>query len=307
MQNVAGAQRGGERIGAPRLVDPLRPARVPAGSEHCPSHYPPARIPRLCPGRHMACATADTTKPHRLTLGRRAPPPLSRSAPLVCQAVRMPRGLLDALDADLRRQVHQSARRRRFARRQPLFYEGDPSDGMHLVESGWIAVRAAGPLGEDVTLAIVGPGESLGEQSLIHESGPRSASALALTAVETLYVSRAVFDELRDHQPSVDRFLVVLLDDRLQRLNDRLTEVLFVPADQRVLRRLSELAASFPDSEIPVTQHDLASLAGTTRPTVNRALRAAGSAGALKLGRGRIVVLDTGLLERLSRGRSPER
>lgn len=216
----------------------------------------------------------------------------------------MAAGLLDSLDADLRRQVRQSARRRRFTRRQPLFYEGDPSDGMHLVESGWIAVRAAGPLGEDVTLAVVGPGESLGEQSLITEASPRSASALALTAVETLYVSRAVFDELRARQPSVDRFLVVLLDDRLQRLNGRLTEALFVPADQRVLRRLAELACSFAGGEIPLTQHDLATLAGTTRPTVNRVLRAAGAAGAVKLGRGRIEVLDTALLEQLSRRRS---
>jgi CRP-like cAMP-binding protein len=213
----------------------------------------------------------------------------------------VPRSLLEALDDDLRRQVRQSSRRRRFARRQPLFYEGDPSDGMHLVESGWIAVRTAGPLGEDVTLAVVGPGESLGEQSLIREGGPRSASALALTAVETLYLSRVVFDELRRRRPEVDQFLVLLLDDRLQRLNARLTEVLFVSADQRVTRRLHELASGFGGKEIPLTQYDLATLAGTTRPTVNRVLRAAQAAGALQLGRGRIEVTDADLLERLSR------
>jgi CRP-like cAMP-binding protein len=219
----------------------------------------------------------------------------------------MSAGLLDALDEELRQQVRQRARRRRFGRRQPLFYEGDPSDGMHLVESGWVAVRAAGPLGEDVTLAVIGPGESLGEQSLLHEGGARSASAVSLTAVETLYISRAVFDELRGRYPAVERFLCSLLDDRLQRVNARLTEALFVPADQRVLRRVTELAAGFAGAEIPLTQHDLASLAGTTRPTVNRVLRVAETAGAVKLGRGRLEVLDAALLERLSRRKTPTR
>ena len=38
--------------------------------------------------------------------------------------------------------------------------------------------------------------------------------------------------------------------------------------------------AGFAGAEIPLTQHDLASLAGTTRPTVNRVLRVAETAGA---------------------------
>lgn len=214
-------------------------------------------------------------------------------------------GLLDELDDELRREIRRSARRRRFDRRAPLFYEGDPSDGMHLVESGWVAVRAAGPLGDEVTLAVIGAGEPLGEQSLIREGGSRSATAVALTPTETLYISRTTFDDLRGREPRVDRFLARLLDDRLQQLNARLTEALFVPADQRVLRRLAELAPEFAGREIPLTQQDLATLAGTTRPTVNRVLRSAQDAGAVKLGRARVEVVDAGLLAKLANRRSP--
>jgi CRP-like cAMP-binding protein len=212
----------------------------------------------------------------------------------------VPAGLLDSLGSELPLEVRRSARRRRFARRQALFYEGDPSDGMHLVESGWIAVQASGPLGEAVTLTLVGPRESLGELSLIRDGGRRSASALALTPVETLYLSRSAFDTLRERQPSVDRFLVILLEERVQRLTARLAEALFVPADQRVMLRLSELARSFKSETIPLTQRDLAAVAGTTRSTVNRALRAAEVAGALRLGRGRLEVLDVALLDQLA-------
>ena len=73
------------------------------------------------------------------------------------------------------------------------------------------------------------------------------------------------------------------------------------PADKRVLRRLVEVAALYPDGVVPLTQEDLASLAGTSRATVNRVLREAEERGSLKLGRGRTTLLDAAELERRGR------
>jgi len=118
--------------------------------------------------------------------------------------------------------------------------------------------------------------------------------------VESLYLSREIFDDLRRHHPSVDRFLATLFNDRLQRVSARLVEALYVPAPDRVLRRISELAETFgPDGSIPLTQEDLASLAGTTRPTVNRVIRQAEKAGAVRASRGNLAVLDKDLVSRL--------
>jgi len=209
--------------------------------------------------------------------------------------------LLQSLDEETRREVLRRARRRRFGRRDAIFHEGDPSDGMHLIESGWVAVRVSTPLGDVATLAVVGPQEPLGEQSMIQDGACRSASAVALSSVDTLYVSRDGFDELRAQHPSVDRFLAMLFEDRMRRLSERLVEALFVPAPQRVLRRVAEVAAVFGgDGRIPLTQEDVAMLAGTTRPTVNRALRSAQDAGALRLARGVIEVLDVPAIARLA-------
>jgi CRP-like cAMP-binding protein len=52
---------------------------------------------------------------------------------------------------------------------------------------------------------------------------------------------------------------------------------------------------------IPVTQDDLAQLAGTTRPTANRVLRGGEEKGVVTLARGRIEVHDLAGLERLAR------
>ena len=78
-------------------------------------------------------------------------------------------------------------------------------------------------------------------------------------------------------------------------------------ADKRVMRRLVEMAAIFAEGQaqngtlVPLTQEDLASLAGTSRATVNRVLREEEARGTLKLGRGRTTVLDADKLARRGR------
>ena len=49
---------------------------------------------------------------------------------------------------------------------------------------------------------------------------------------------------------------------------------------------------------VPLTQEDLASLAGTTRPTANKVPRQMEELGALRLTRGRVEILDLESLRR---------
>jgi CRP/FNR family cyclic AMP-dependent transcriptional regulator len=210
--------------------------------------------------------------------------------------------LLEGLDQEVRTDILAVTQRRRFAKRETLFHEGDPSGGMHLIQSGWVAIRLTTPLGDVATVAVIGPLEPLGEQSLVEDGGRRSTSAVTITAVDTLYLSRDTFDDLRRRHPSVDRFLATLFDDRLRRISARLVEALYVPAPARVMRRIAELADTFgSDAPIPLTQEDLASLAGTTRPTVNRIIRQAEKVGAVRAERGQLFVVDRDVIAKLGR------
>ena len=47
---------------------------------------------------------------------------------------------------------------------------------------------------------------------------------------------------------------------------------------------------------IPLTQDELAGLAGTTRPTVNQILKGLEDAGLIEVGRGRTIVKDPAAL-----------
>ena len=96
--------------------------------------------------------------------------------------------------------------------------------------------------------------------------------------------------------------LTEALVGEVRRLSAALIEALYVPVEQRVWRRVNELVELFGGDVpvvIPLTQDDIAQLAGTTRPTANRALRAGEEQGVLRLARGRIEVHDRAALKRL--------
>ena len=198
------------------------------------------------------------------------------------------------------RRILSDARRRRFARREVLFHEGDPAASMHLVARGRVAVRVSTPLGDVAMLDLLGPGDILGEMALLSPDATRSATAVALEPTETLVVDAARFAVLREEQPAVTDVLVGLLSARVRQLNRRLLEAMYVPVDVRLLRRVLELADVYGDV-ITLTQEDLAGLAGATRATVNRVLRREQAFGTLLVSRGQLKVLDRTTLARRAR------
>jgi CRP-like cAMP-binding protein len=74
-------------------------------------------------------------------------------------------------EADVQRLVAVS-RRRRFGRNEVVFHRDDPADSLHLIERGRFAIRIVTPLGDTVTIAVRGPGESFGEMALVAAAPP---------------------------------------------------------------------------------------------------------------------------------------
>ena len=187
------------------------------------------------------------------------------------------------------------ARRRTFARGEILFHEDDPADALHVIQKGRVAIRTRTPVGDDALIAILGRGEAVGELALV-SSGRRSATAYALEATETLCVIRDEFNRLRSRHGGVDRMLIGILTRELTRMNRLLTEAYYVSAEKRIRRRLLDLIEVYGESNgetvVPLTQEQLASLAGTSRATVNAVLAAERERGAVELRRGVPVIRD---------------
>jgi CRP/FNR family cyclic AMP-dependent transcriptional regulator len=212
--------------------------------------------------------------------------------------------LLASLSDAERRDVLATARLRRFAKSEVVCHQGDPSDSLHLVARGRLAVRTSTPAGDSVTLNLLSPGSFFGELSLLRVEAPskRTATVVALEAAATHSLPAASFRRLCDTYPRVEQLLTMLLARRVEELSDRLLEALYVGLDRRIYRRLVELCELYATGTaavtIPLTQEQLADLVGGSRPSVNQILQKLASQGLVSLGRGRIVVPSRGALVR---------
>jgi CRP/FNR family transcriptional regulator, cyclic AMP receptor protein len=207
-------------------------------------------------------------------------------------------------EPELRRLV-AIARRRRFGRNEVVFHRGDPADTLHLIVRGRFAARVETRVGDAVTLSVHGPGEAFGELALVDSTQHRSTTVAALEPGETYAVQRDDFTRLRKEYPAVNEVLVRLLAARTRRMSELYVEALFVAAEIRVLRRLHDLANLYgngaPGTAVPLSQQEIAGLAGTSRATVNRVLRAEEKRGTLELQRGQTTIVDPAALARRSR------
>jgi CRP-like cAMP-binding protein len=195
------------------------------------------------------------------------------------------------------------ARRSTYRRGEVVFHRHDPADAMHLVTKGRFDVRIATPLGDEVALAIWGPGDIFGELAVLIDRA-RTATVTALEPGETLVVRGSELRRLAQRHPSLDEVLVRVLAERVAFLSERLVEAYTVDAETRVARRVLELARVYGGGApvvIPLIQDELAALAGTSRATVNRVLRDAERRGFVELGRGRTILLDAEGMARLAR------
>jgi CRP/FNR family transcriptional regulator, cyclic AMP receptor protein len=205
--------------------------------------------------------------------------------------------LLAELPPEDVRRLLAIARRRTFKRGEVVFHRDDLADSLHLVVRGRFGARVLTPLGDSVLVDVLGPGQTFGELALLLPQARRSATVEALEVGETRSVFRDDFTRLQREHPGVKDVLLRLVAEQLRRSTDRVVEAHYVGAETRVRRRLVELAATYDGGVVPLTQEDVAAMAGTSRATVNRVLREEERNGAVALARGRTTVLDLGALE----------
>lgn len=189
-------------------------------------------------------------------------------------------------------------RRRRYRRGEVIFHQEDPGSVLHIVEEGRVRISLPSPGGEEVVVALLGPGDCFGELALI-DGEPRSATALAQEPCETLTLSRADFLDFLAAHPQAALAMMVVLCWRLRQTDGLVADVAFLDGPSRLAKRLLELAArqgqpASPGVElrIRVTQRELAGMTGATRESVNRWLSLFRSQGYLRLGGGTITLVS---------------
>ena len=178
-----------------------------------------------------------------------------------------------------------------------VFHEGDRSDACYIVRNGDLRVTREHPDGRAIALATLGPGDIFGELAML-DGEARSASVESLSECDLLALPAGDVRRLLASTPETTVKLVVALVRRLREANERIARQSFQTVPSRVAGVLSQLIAEEAPLEvregvtIQMTQADLAQLAGTSRESVSRFLATLERAGVVRVGRGRVTVLE---------------
>jgi CRP/FNR family transcriptional regulator len=205
--------------------------------------------------------------------------------------------LLSGLEPAELERIAQVAIPRSFPKGARVFHEGDTSDACYVIRTGEVRVTREHSDGRAIALATLGPGELVGELAML-DGGVRSASVEALTDVDLLAVSAADMRGLLERNGQITAKLVVALTKRLRETNERISRQSFQTVPSRVAGVLSQLVSEENAEQgrdgvtIRMNQADLAQLAGTSRESVSRFLAVLERAGVVRVGRGRVTVLE---------------
>lgn len=219
-----------------------------------------------------------------------------------------PEEFLAGLDDAARAALSARGRHRRWPAGATLFLEGDRSSTVVVVVTGRVKVFSITEQGEEVVLAVRGPGALLGELSAI-DGTERGASVAALEPVVALVVPVPDFVAFLSSEPGAAMALLRLVTSRLRDADRKRVEFGAFDIAARVAGRLVELADRFgepvPDGvriPVPLSQDELAGWVGASREAVAKALRVLRDRGLLTTGRRTMTVLDLDGLRRRARG-----
>ena len=187
---------------------------------------------------------------------------------------------------------------RHFARRAPVFREGDRADGFFVVLSGSVKLFKLSEDGKEQVLHILEAGQSFAEAT-IFEGGVYPATAEALSDSDLLFLPKRPFIELLEKNPKMALRVLASLSQWLKRMTDLVENLALRDVEARLVFFVSEemkrLGLPLRDGavyEIPVGKNVLASRLGTVPETFSRTLKKLQEEGKIRVKGNQIRILS---------------
>lgn len=196
---------------------------------------------------------------------------------------------------------------RRYGIGEAIFHQHDSGEGLYLVARGAVRLFLRSDDGQELTIARFEPGEFFGELGAIDEE-PRSATAVAAEPSDLLVLHRSDFLSYLRARPEAAVFCLRILARRLRQADAQLGDATFLTLPARLAKTLVELGRNYgkqlPDGSVRVTlrltQTELASMVGGSRPTVNQLLQRFRRLGWINIEGRSLILLQEDRLRRLA-------
>jgi len=163
---------------------------------------------------------------------------------------------------------------RRYRTKQAIFSQGDLADAVFYIQEGKVKFAVVSKQGKEATIALLGPGDFLGEACLASDQPLRLATATAITDCSILKIEKERMLRTLHEKHGFSGVFVEYMVKRHNRTQANLVDQLFNSSEKRLARALLMLSRVGKEAKsetvIPkVSQETLAEMVGTTRPRVN--------------------------------------
>jgi CRP/FNR family transcriptional regulator, cyclic AMP receptor protein len=160
-----------------------------------------------------------------------------------------------------------------YRRNKVVFGQAEPANALFYIRDGKIKISVTSKQGKEAVIAILGPGEFVGEGCL-NGQPLRLATATAIEQSTLMRLDRATMLRTLHEQVTLAELFTAHLLTRNRRIEEDLVDQLFNSSEKR-LARILLLLANFGKKGGPqpintrISQETLAEMVGTTRPRVS--------------------------------------
>ena len=195
----------------------------------------------------------------------------------------------DELPDNLLKEISEHMNLREYPRGDVLFWEGDPANGMYIMEHGSAKIFRTSPQGRQYIVRILQERDTFTEVPAF-DGGMHPVNVEALETCRVWEIDGEMLRELVNLYPAFAQKIIRNYSQMLRGMVRMVSEMAFY----QVTHRLARLIENMPqDKSAPHwTQEQLAAQLGTVREVVARSLKELERSGAIKMEDRRILIAD---------------
>ncbi|GAB4293476.1 MAG: Crp/Fnr family transcriptional regulator [Ignavibacteriaceae bacterium] len=190
-------------------------------------------------------------------------------------------------------------------RNQPIYFAKEPSNSIFFLKKGRVKLTRTDNEGKEMIIGLVNRGEVFGEMSILDESA-RTDYAIALDDCLVCAINKDEFRKFVDSNPELNLRLTKLMGLKVKRYSERIEDLVFKDATQRIISFLIKLAdengKQLGDQIFvkPFLKHqDIAELTACSRQTVNTVLTDLREKGIINFDRKKLVISKKDELQKM--------
>lgn len=179
-----------------------------------------------------------------------------------------------------------------------LIHQGETPQKVFLLLKGAVKIYHSTLKGNEFLMAIVGPGEILGEAEIL-TGEPQTCSVKTLWESKVAVLSRKAYLDWLSEDKCFSLSVNQVLCYRLQNISTRAATHLSYPLEYSILKLFQRLAEEKKTTVLKITKNEIADYLGASVRSINRILKKYEEQKVIRTMKGEILILSLQALDKL--------